>query len=299
MSDHPVPELDDEREIDLRSVWQRLADRWWLPVGGVVAGAVLGVLVSISGGNVYEAKTLLYLGQPFAPNAGGQIQSLATNPDTVNEIVRSETVIKKAAATSGLRPGQLRGNIATEAIVAPGQGARTLSPLVEITVKAKAGSKAEKAADALAASAVESISTYVDNKIDLLNEQVKIADEGLATADRRIQTALQQQATASDAAGLSLAERFLIQANTNSTLQFYEARQANLRQNKAAAQQLLSLAEQVERSFVVQPASAVRTVATSRRNSAVIGGVLGLLLGGLASYLADPFLQRRNARTQG
>jgi capsular polysaccharide biosynthesis protein len=298
MSGQPVPELDDEREIDLRSAWRRLSDRWWLPVGGLVAGAVLGVLVSVSGGNVYQAKTLLYLGQPFAPNAGGQIQSLATNPDTVNEIVRSETVIKKAAAAAGLRPGQLRGNIATDAIVAPGQGARTLSPLVEITVKAKAGAKAEKAADSLASSSIASISTYVDNKIDLLNEQIKIADEGLATADRRIRTALQQQAAASDASGLTLAERFLIQANTNSTLQFYEARQANLRQNKAGAQQLLSLAEEVERSFIVQPASAVRTVATSRRNSAVIGAVLGLLLGGLAAYLADPFLQRRNATAQ-
>jgi hypothetical protein len=298
MSGHTVPELDDEREIDLRSAWRRVSDRWWLPVGGLVAGVILGVLAAVGGGSVYQAKTLLYLGQPFAPNAGGQIQSLATNPDTVSEIVRSESVVKKAAAAAGMRPGQLRGSIATEAIVSPGQGARTLSPLVEITVKANGGVKAEKAADSLAQSAIASISTYVDNKIVLLNEQIATADAGINAANQRIATALQQQAAANDA-GLTLAERFLIQANTNSTLQFYEARQANLRQNKAAAQQLLSLAEQVERSFVVQPASAVRTVATSRRNAAVIGGVLGLLLGGLAAYLADPFLKRRNAQGQG
>ena len=98
------------------------------------------MLVSLGGGDVYKAKALLYLGQPFAPNGGGQIQSLATNPDTAGEIVRSRARREAAAAAaSGLRPGQLRGNIATQAIVSPGQGARTLSPLVEITVKAQQG----------------------------------------------------------------------------------------------------------------------------------------------------------------
>jgi hypothetical protein len=206
--------------------------------------------------------------------------------------------VKQAAATAGLRPGQLRGNIATQAIVSPGQGARTLSPLVEITVKAKQGGKAERAADSLANSVIEAVSPFVDRKIELLNDQIANDDDGLATANDRIQDALAQQAAANDP-GLSLAERILIQANTNSTLQFYEARQANLRQDKAAAQQLLSLAEQVERSFIVQPAAARRTDATSRRNAAVIGGILGLLAGGLAAYLADPFQRRRNQAVEG
>jgi hypothetical protein len=298
MTGDTVPELDDEREVDLRSAWDRVAARWWLPVGGLVVGAVLGVLVSVGGGDVFEAKTLLYLGQPFAPNGGGQIQSLATNPDTAAEIIRSQRAVKEAAAAAGLRPGQLRGNIATQAIVSPGQGARTLSPLVEITVKAKQGGKAEKAADSLAQSVIGSVSTFVDRKIELLNDQIANDDAGLDLANERIQAALAQQADANDP-GLSLAERILIQANTNSTLQFYEARQANLRQDKASAQQLLSLAEQVERSFVVEPAAAVRTVATSRRNAAVIGGLLGLLVGGLAAYLAEPFLQRRNQAAEG
>ena len=288
-----VVDLDAEREVDLRSAWTRLAARWWLPVGGLVAGAILGVLVSLGGGDVYRANALLYLGQPFAPNGGGQIQSLATNPDTAGEIVRSENAVKRAAAASGLRPGQLRGNIATKAVVSPGQGARSLSPLVEITVKAPGGRKAEKAAESLAKSVISSVSTYVDRKIGLLNDQIANDDAGLDVANERIQNALAQQAAANDP-GLSLSDRILIQANTNSTLQFYEARQANLREDRASAQQLLSLAEQVERSFVVQPPVAKRTAATSRRNAAVVGGLIGLLLGALAAVLADPWLERRS-----
>lgn len=294
----PVPVLDDEREIELRSVWERISARWWLPVGGLVLGAVLGVLVSVGGGTVYEAKTLLYVGQPFAPSGGGQIQSLATNPKTVGQIIRSEAAIRKAATAAGLRPGQLRGNITSQAIVSPGSSARNLSPLVEITAQAPARSKAEIVAASLANSVISRISAYVDRKIALLKEQIATDEEGLLAADSRIQAALAQQRQALQEKGLSLAERILIQSNANSTLQFFEARQGSLRADRTAAQQLLSLAEEVERSRIVEPPSAIRTTATSQRNAAVIGALLGLLAGALAAYLADPLLRRRGSGPQ-
>jgi len=71
---------DAEREVDLRSAWDRITARWWLPVGGLVLGAILGVLVSIGSGDVYKAEALIYLGQPFTPSGGGQIQSRAVRP---------------------------------------------------------------------------------------------------------------------------------------------------------------------------------------------------------------------------
>ena len=298
MSAPRTPDPDAEKEVDLRSAWTRITARWWLPVAGLVIGAVVGVLVSVGGGGVYEAKTLIYVGQPFAPNGGGQIQSLATNPKTASQIIRSETAIKRAAAAAGLRPGQLRGNVASQAITSPGSASRALSPLLEITVQAPAAAKAERAAASLASSVIAPVSAYVDRKIALLNEQIKADDDGLAAANSRIQGALAQQKQALDEKSLSLAERILIQSNANSTLQFFEGRVSNLRQDRTAAMQLLSLAEEVERSRVVEAPSSVRTTATSRRNTAVIGGLIGLLLGALAASIADPFLQRRNVRSK-
>ena len=58
---------------------------------------------------------------------------------------------------------------------------------------------------------------------------------------------------------------------------------------------LLALAEDVEQSRVVQPAVAGKASATSGRNAAAVGGLIGLLLGALAAVLADPWLQRRSA----
>ena len=126
--EHLVRDLDAEQEV-LRSVWQRIAHRWWLPVGGLIVGAVVGVLLAIGGGDVFEARTLVYLGRPFTPGGGGQIQSLATNPETVEEVIRSEVALQQAADESGLRVGQLRGNVRSGA---------TAPALVEIIVQAPA-----------------------------------------------------------------------------------------------------------------------------------------------------------------
>lgn len=287
-------DLDAEREVDLRSWWGRITDRWWLPAGGAVVGAVLGVLISVGGGEVYEAGTLLYLGQPFAPNGGGQIQSLQTNPRTVSEIVRSEAAIRRAAAAAGMRPGQLRGNVATQTIVAPGQGARSLSPLQQIKVQAPSRAKAEAASASLAASVVGAVSPYVAEKMRLLQRQIDDDNEALTTATRRIEAALEQQ-DALRTSNLPLGERFFIQAGINSTLQFYEARLVSLRIDKTNAEQLLSLAEKVEKSFVVEKGQAVETSAASARNAALVGVLIGLLLGALAAVVADPLLARRRA----
>ena len=50
---------DAEREVDLRSVWERIAARWWLPVLGTVLGLVIGFALALGGGKVYEAETLI------------------------------------------------------------------------------------------------------------------------------------------------------------------------------------------------------------------------------------------------
>ena len=292
-----ISDPDAEREVDLRALWVRLAARWWFPLGGLVVGAIVGVLLSAGGGTTFEAKTLLYLGQPFTP--GGQIQSLATNPLTVSEIVRSEAVLAQTARASGLRVGQLRGHVRTRAVTAstPTQTKSNTSPLQEIIVDGPSRVKAEKAAAAFAQAVISQLAGYVDTKITLLNGQIAYDRESLKSANARIQAALRLQQQALKSKSLALSDRFLIQANANASLNFYEARQTNLRNDLTNAQQALSVAGQVERSRVVEPAVAVETSARNRRTSLLVGALIGLLLGCLAAYLADPLVARRNQPT--
>jgi hypothetical protein len=286
-------EFDGEDEVDLRSAWTRIAARWWLPVAGLLIGAVVGVLVSVGGGDVYRAESLLYLGQPFTTSGGGQIQSLATNPRTVSEIVRSESALKRAAAESGLRLSQLRGHVSSQAVTTVGQS-RTVSPLVEIVVDAPSAAKAERAADSLARSVIRQVSTYVDRKIELLRRQIASGETELKSIDQRVSQAQAQLTALQRDRTISPSERLIAGLSLNQSIGFAEQRRATVQEDLYANQQLLSLAVNVEKSRVVQGASASRETATSRRNAAVVGGLAGLLLGTLAALVADPLLASRN-----
>jgi len=283
-----------EREVDLRSCWARITARWWLPVGGLFLGAILGVLVSIGSGDVFKAEALIYLGQPFTPGGGGQIQSLQTNPKTVSEILRSEAATRAAAAAAGMSPAGLRGNVTSTPVVQAGQVARNFTPLVQIAVRAPTRVKAEKAADSYANTVTTEVVPYVDRKILLLKRQIANNESQLKDIGARIDSALAQQRAANADPTLSLAEKLLVSTNSNATVNAAESRRGSTVADLNSARQLLSLAENVELSRVVQPAVAVRASATGRRNAAAIGGLAGLVLGAIAALVADPWLRRRS-----
>jgi hypothetical protein len=292
-----APELDGEQEVDLASAWQRLTVRWWLPVGGLLVGAVIGLALALSGGSVWRAETIVYLGQPFAPLGGGQIQSLATNPRTVGEIIRSESVLDDVSDETGIPVSKLRSSISTRELLAAGQ-VRGINPLIEIGVKGDAGPrKIEAAADALAARVVENVSVYVADKVELLEQQVAVSESQLQAVEARIQASQRQQDTLIQDQSIPLEQRLLLVANLNSVITTADARRTALQDDLFEARQLLNLAESVESSQVVEPAAAVKTTARSRRTSLLVGALLGLLVGAIAALAAEPFAARRRRDT--
>ena len=292
MTPPAAPELSDEQEVDLSSAWQRLKLRWWLPVGGLVVGAVVGIALALSGGSVWRAQTIVYLGQPFAPLGGGQIQSLATNPRTVSEIIRSESVIQRASRVSGIPESQLRSSISTRELLAVGQ-IRGINPLFEIAVKGSAKRKVELAADVLAARVTDRVSVYVTEKVTLLENRVEIAEAQLAAVDARIVEAQEQQAALASNQSLAPVEQLLLSQNLNAVITTADARRSALQEDLDEARQLLNLAENVESSRVVERAAASKTTARSSRSSLLVGALIGLLLGAIAALVVDPIVARR------
>ena len=287
-----APELDDEQEVDLSSAWQRLKVRWWLPVGGLIVGAVVGIALAVSGGTVWKAQTIIYLGQPFAPLGGGQIQSLATNPRTVNEIIHSEAAIKAASKASGMPVSRLRSSIATRELSAAGQ-LRGINPLMEITVKGSGKVRVELAAAALANRVTKRVSTYVAEKISLLDDEIVAGEAQLAEARERIRSAQEQQDAVIADRSLPLEQRLLVTSNLNSVITTADARRAAIQDSLAQSRQLLNLAESVESSRVVEPAAAGKSTARSSRTSLLVGALIGLLIGTIAALVADPIAARR------
>jgi gas vesicle protein len=292
MTDVRAASVDEEQEVDLASAWQRLKLRWWLPVGGLVIGAVVGIALALSSGSVWRADTIVYLGQPFAPLGGGQIQSLATNPRTVGEIIRSESVLKDVSDETGIPVSKLRSSISTRELLAAGQ-LRGINPLIEIGVKGDAAPrKIELAADALAARVVENVSIYVTDKVELLEEQVETGETQLEEANTRIRAAQEQQQAVLESS-LPLDQALLVTANLNSVITTADARRAAIQDDLFEARQLLNLAESVESSRVVERAAAVKTTARSSRSSLLVGALVGLLIGAVAALVVEPIAARR------
>src|SRR5919201_3038356 len=114
-AERELPDLDAEREVDLRRHWNALLLRWWLPAAGLVGGIVIGFLVALGGSRVYTAKATLYLGQPLSPQGSVQIQSQATNPSTVRQIIRSEAALRQAGRVATMPVSKLRGHVSSPA----------------------------------------------------------------------------------------------------------------------------------------------------------------------------------------
>ena len=288
----PAPELEEEREIDFGRIGRKIAARWWLVAASVALGALIGYLTSLGGGDVYVARTTLYLGQPLSPTGNVQISSLGTNPSTVNEIVRSEEVVGRVAQEIGVRPGALRRGISTRTITATGTATarqQQQNPLVQISVRGPWEGRTADAANLLAAEVVEEVSGYVDAKVEALEGRLESQQRELTQIDRRIDQ-LQQ---AAGQRSLAQTDRLIFL-----TLQgLSEQRRGLLIEDRTDTEQLLTLAEEVERAGQVTEASAARVPAQSSRTAILVGAILGLLAGILAALLWEPLVGRRRARS--
>ena len=276
-----APDLDAERDVDLHRHWDSITRHWWLPLGGLAAGIIIGYLISLGGAQVYKAKAVVYLGQPLS-QGGVQVQSQATNPSTVKEIVTAEGTIRAVARDAGLRPDQLRGRISTQAVT--GNISRLgQNPLVAILVTGHARRAVARAANDLARKVVfsDALAGYSKTKIaslQLLVDQEKVA---LKTLNTNLKV---QQDAYGNGSGLSTTDRLIALGQLNGLQQQLLTTTDQLTTN----QQQLALAKDVEAPQITTLAAATKTTARSRRNTVLVAALIGLILGTLAALVYEP-----------
>ena len=98
------------------------------------------------------------------------------------------------------------------------------------------------------------VSTYVDQKIALLNKQIASSRAELTDIDQRISNAVAQQQAVINDKTISSTDKLIAISTSNNTISFSEQRRGTVQQELFQNQQLLSLAENVEKSKIVQPA---------------------------------------------
>ncbi len=284
-----LPDLDAEESVDLRRHWVAITTHWWLPVVGLVAGVIVGYLISLGGAQVFKAKATVYLGQPLS-QGGVQVQSQATNPSTVRQIVTAESTIERVARDSGMRANQLRGHVSTQAVT--GNISRLgQNPLVAIAVTGHARRPVARAANDLARAVVfsDALAGYSKTKISNLQQQVDQEKAALASLSKNLAA---QQRALSNGSGLSTAEQLIALGQLNGLLQ----QQSTITGLLTTNQQQLALAKDVEAPQITTLAAATKTTARSRRNTVIVAGLIGLLLGIVAAVLYEP--ARRTVRSR-
>src|SRR5258708_4266634 len=111
--------VGEEADVDFGRFGRALAQRWWLLVAGLLAGAVIGYVSSLGGSRVYRSDSVVYLGQPLGILGGNQVQSLNTNPSSARAIVKSEAAIHRASAKSVMTPPRLRHGTSVTPVPGP------------------------------------------------------------------------------------------------------------------------------------------------------------------------------------
>ena len=285
MTVRPAPDLDAEREVDLGRYATAVATRWWLPLLGLVGGLVVGYALSLGGTQVFRASAVVYPGQAIAAG-GGLLPGAASAPANAREVLSSDAVVARAAAASGLRPGQVRSGLTIQ-IPAAAPGRAPQPALMTISVRGRPPGKVARAANELARIAVRQLSVFVNAKMAGLRRQLAADREALAATTRGIDATT----AAVRGSGLAAAERLALVA----ILSGLEARRATLTEDILNTEQQLTQAREYERARVVARAVPRETAARSRRNSLVAAGTIGLLLG-LAAALVWDSLPTRAAR---
>ena len=278
-------DLSAEREIDLDRWRDAVRTRWWIVAAGLVAGIVVGALYSLSGGSVWEASALVAPGQPFTPG-GSPILTYQSSPRGIDQLVKSESALKRAAAKAHVSVGSIRGHVSTQA-VATGAGAPTNrgANLIRISVQLGKPKRAEDVSNALAAIVIgDTTSPYVKKSIITYNSKERRYNQQLESLARVIDTYTKALATQN----LDFLAKLIMVNQLDAAI----ARQGNLNDKLAATDQQLTLVENVEIAQLIEPAAAVKTTARSRRNSILVGLLIGLIAGVIVAIVVDTRARR-------
>src|SRR4051795_7897470 len=160
-----------EQEVDFGRYWRLIGNRWWVPIAGLVVGAVVGYLIALGGNQVFKATATLYLGQPYTASGNVQLQAAQTNPSSVKAVAHSESVIARVASECKTKPALFRGGISTQS-VAGNIAKNGQTPLVSLTVQSRKRKVASCAANAIARIVVDKLSAYADQKIANFKAQI-------------------------------------------------------------------------------------------------------------------------------
>jgi succinoglycan biosynthesis transport protein ExoP len=288
---------DDSTSIDVGSWFTTLARNWWVIVGLVVIGIVVGAVVTLAQPKEYTATSSVYIGQTTDAN-GNPMAGLNSNAKAAVQLLASQVVLKEAAERTGMdiSASALRKSTTVET---PSSTVKTTTSVVNIIVISVTDTDPERAAaaaNALAEVLLERIDIGVSEKIAVLEDQlaadVKAYEESLA------RSAQAQEAIADIAAGGgSAGEKATAAASWVALAQAAATEQESLNRAIQDRELLLLSARQNEEPRLLHEAGVPDSPSGPQMTMNVaIGALAGLVIGVIVAFARRGLAERRAAR---
>jgi hypothetical protein len=234
-----------------------------------VLGAVVGFVVVVGQGQTYQATATIYLGLPYGSGGEVQLQSSQTNPSTIDQIVHSLTIDGRVARACRTPIGSFSHGISTQ-LVSGTSAKNRQNAFVTLSVLARKAKVDQCAANGLAREVVSLLAPYAKGKIAAYHAQISDDDQTI-----KLVAAAMKSKRSSRVDSIVLMTR-LAAAQTD------KIRIAGL-----LAQTIL-----VEKPLQTGHARAIRVTARTSKSSALVAGLIGLIVAVLGVLFLDARARR-------
>jgi succinoglycan biosynthesis transport protein ExoP len=287
---------DNGTTIDVGSWFSTLLRNWWIILGLVVLGGVVGAVVTMASPKEYSATSTVYIGQTTDAN-GNPMAGLNSNSKAATQLLASQAVLNEAATRSEVEITAKRLRKETT-VVTPSSTVKTSTSVVNIVVITVTDSnklRATAGANALAEVLVDRISPGVSGKIALLEAQLAQGQKQLTAANARV-VAAQAALMAIAKGGGSAAEKAAASAPYVAVVQAAATEQEALASSNQKTELMLFTAKQVEQPRILHEAVPPDSPSGPSMSLNVAAGVLvGFVVGIIVAFVRRRLAERRPA----
>ena len=284
---------DDATTIDVGAWFMTLLRNWWVILGLVILGVVVGAAITLAAPKEYSATSTVYIGQTTDAN-GNAMAGLNSNSKAATQLLASQVVLNEAAKRTGMDVSASRLRKETT-VVTPSSTVKTSTSVVNIVVITVTDTnklRATAAANALAEVLVERISPNVTGKIALLQAQADNNTRALAAATRRA-AAAQAAIVAIAKGGGTAAEKAAASAPYVAVAQAAATEQEALASNNQKTELLLFATKTIEEPRILHEAAVPDSPSGPSMTLNVAAGALaGLVIGVIVAFVRRRLAER-------
>jgi len=284
---------DDAMTIDVGSWFATLLRNWWVVLGLVVLGAVVGGAITLASPKDYSATSSVYIGQTTDAN-GNAMAGLNSNSKAATELLASQALLNEAVAKTGMKisAGTLRKETTVDTPSSTVKTSTSVVNIIVITVTDSNKKRAAAAANALAAVLLARLSPGVNEKIALLEQQLATGKKALAASVAR-GTASQVGLAAIARSGGSAAEKAAASAPYVAIAQAAATEQEALDSANQKTELMLLTANLVEQPLILHEAAVPDSPSGPSLTLNVAAGALaGLVIGIIVAFVRRRVAER-------